>query len=88
MTTTHTTSGGGFYATAVQLRADAATARESYPLALAKVRADDEREVIEAALHAPMLMLQAVGFEIAAALYCVAQAIEDANTAQPQRENL
>lgn len=58
---------GIYYQTAVGLRADANKARESYPEAMAEGRKQ----------HADVLIRQAVGLEIAAAVYCVAQAIED-----------
>lgn len=66
MSTTRTNSGGAYYQTAVDLREMAKRARESYAQALES-----------SPLHAGNLIMQTVGFEMAAALYCVAQAIED-----------
>lgn len=63
-----------YYQTAVDLREMATKARENYPLAL---QAADEKGTLEAKLHPDNLIKQAVGFEIAAALYCLAQAVED-----------
>lgn len=72
MSATHTSSGGAYYQTAVDLRADARRARESYPSAVEIAEANPRRME-----HATNLIVQAVGLELAAALYCVAQAIED-----------
>lgn len=77
-TETRTTSGGAYYGTASDLRTEARTARRSYPEALERVRdAKGHAEIVERQRVADNLILQAVGFELAAALYCVAQAIED-----------
>lgn len=77
MSETHTNSGGAYYATAAKLRADAETARRSYPEALAASQEGVGSHATDA-MHAQSLILQAVGFEIAASILCLAQAIEDA----------
>lgn len=74
---TVTTSGGAYYQTAVDLRADARKARESYPEALERAIESIEPRQAGRLQHARALIDQAVGFELAAALYAIAQAIED-----------
>lgn len=75
------TSGGAYYATAVQLRADAAKARANYAEALETVGQPKHGTgwagEYASALHPAMLIVQAVGLEVAAAVYCLAQAVED-----------
>lgn len=72
-------SGGAYYTTAVQLRERAATAFTSYPAALSV--ADSKPGWVgqyAEGLHPAMLILQAVSLELAASIYCLAQAVEDA----------
>jgi len=68
-------SGGAYYNTAVELRKQADTARSSYAEALAS--AHNWAGEYADGLHPAMLIAQAVGLEIAASIYCLAQSIED-----------
>ena len=67
-------SGGAYYNTAVELRKQAETARSNYGEALNNARLS-KSPAIHA--HPGMLIAQAVGLEIAASIYCLAQSIED-----------
>lgn len=70
-------SGGAYYNTAVDLRRQATTARANYPEALERTQSAAHDLMPGRAIHAAALIVQAVGFELAASLYCIAQAIED-----------
>lgn len=71
-------AGDAYYKTAVSLRAMAETARKSYAEVLVTIDEHGPDAVKAGAIqHANNLIIQSVGFEIAAALQCVAQGLED-----------
>lgn len=71
-------AGDAYYKTAVSLRAMAEKARKSYAEVLTAIdEAGPDEELTWSRMHAEALVQQAVGLEIAAALQCVAQGLED-----------